>query len=187
MKKLIFTLAIMFSVLASANAQRNWIGGAVGFSQEKNTNAANVEVKTTSFSILPEYGYFFSDNLGVAVRAGYRHDKTGDLKTDNFVINPFVRYTFLKGSIGGLFVDGGVSASFGKTGAGDRVSTWGIDIGITPGAIINIGNGFSLYATFGRFGYSHDEQKTEPEKTKNDNFSFGLNLNELTTGIIYSF
>ena len=195
MKKLIFTLVVTLGVFASAAAQdggRMWIGGNVGFEHTK-SSIGDFEEKSTSFSILPEFGYFFTDNFALAGRLGYEHskvegyDEDGDpaeAKTNAFVINPFVRYTFLKGSIGGLFVDGGVTAKFGK--AYDE-NLFSIGVGITPGATINIGNGFALTAAFGFFGYTHEEIKFEPEKLKTDDMKFGFNFNKTTVGVLYSF
>ncbi|MFR9165695.1 MAG: outer membrane beta-barrel protein [Dysgonomonas sp.] len=195
MKKLIFTLAIVACAI-SVNAQNMWLGGSVGFHYNK-TKVGEADFKVTSWNILPEFGYFINENFAIAGRIGYESSKVKsnmletDLvdyndytKMDAFVINPFVRYTFLKGNIGALFIDGGVKAKFGKA-LDEDLTEYGV--GITPGAIINVGNGFSVTAAFGNLGYTHKEIKTKPEKIKNDDFNFGLNFKEVSVGVIYSF
>lgn len=190
MKKLVLSLVIALGFIASASAQesgRMWIGGSLGFNHEK-ISQGDAEEKTTSFNILPEFGYFISDDLAIAGRLGYEHTKwerSGtETKQNAFIIEPFVRYTFLKGSIGAAFIDGAVRAKFGKE---SDENLFGIRVGITPGVLINVGNGFAVTAAFGHFGYSHEEVKFEPEKLKRDNIDLGFNFNEGRLGVIYSF
>lgn len=197
MKKLFFTLAIVLGAItvSAQNSGNMWLGGSVGFNHDK-TKIGDVSSKNTTWNILPEFGYFFQDNLAIAGRLGYQHTKkTGTIEVDgkdvstsikenSFIINPFLRYTFLKGSIGCLFIDGGIHAEFGKA---SDIKFTEFGVGIKPGAMINIGNGFAVSATFGEFGYSHRNTKTKPEKTKSDNVDFGLNMNDLSLGITYNF
>lgn len=196
MKKLFFTLAIVLGAVtvSAQNSGNMWLGGSVGFSHQKDKEG-DFSAKTTSFNVLPEFGYFFQDNLAIAVRVGYEHSKVTtpewngtdyedvSTKTNAFVINPFLRYTFLKGSIGCLFVDGGVHAKFGKQWE-ENMTEFGV--GITPGAVVNIGNGFALTAAFGKFGYSHKQVKTDP-KYKSDKFDFGFKMDQVSVGMSYNF
>ncbi|MCD7976342.1 MAG: porin family protein [Tannerellaceae bacterium] len=194
MKRLIFTLAVALGIVTSVSAQdySAWIGGSLGVSHSENKlDGTGTNTKQTDYDLLPELGIYLSERFGIAIKVGYEHTEISHrdngvktkTKGHDVVINPFVRYLFLQGTIGSLFVDGGAGVKFGKS---DGSTLTEFTIGIKPGAMINIGNGFSLLTTFGNFGYNHTKIKTEP-RTKDNDFNFGFNLNNVTMGMIYSF
>ncbi|MCD7930786.1 MAG: porin family protein [Tannerellaceae bacterium] len=194
MKRVVFTFAMTLVTMTSVLAQERtmWIGGSLGVSHSENKlDGTGTNTKQTNIDILPELGVFVSERFAIAIRAGYEHTKVKSVddgmesksKGHDVVINPFVHYTFLNGTIGSLFVDGGVGTKFGKS-AGSTLTEF--FVGIKPGAMINIGNGFSLLTTFGNFGYNHTTLKTHP-KTKYNDLNFGFNLDNVTMGLIYNF
>lgn len=185
MKKLFLTLTILFSLLITVNAQdvgQKWIGGSLGLSSTKVKGADAV----TNYKILPEIGYMFSDNMGVGIALGYERGQIeiedAAFKVDRFVVNPFVRYNFLKGDIGGLFVDGGVKYEHSKVKDVDvKGDMYGV--GFRPGATINIAKNVSFIGKFGLLGYQH----SKVGETKTDWFGFDLSLDNVELGINFVF
>jgi hypothetical protein len=175
MKKLFFTLAIALGTLTVANAQeagKMWVGGTVGIWSSKVKGGDS----QLSYKILPELGYTLTDNIGVGISVGGGHTHTGDLKfegTDSakgaanfYRVNPFLRYTFLKGDLGSLFLDGGVSYEWAKgVSGGAHGHMW--QAGIKPGVALNVSNKISLLGKFGFIGY---------EAQNGGSRSFGLDL-----------
>ena len=84
MKKIILTVAAVFA-FGFANAQDKK-ESSEGFSKGDvfvtgafslgSTNDKNAEVKTSSFEIAPQLGYFVSENIAIGLKVGYSSDKT---------------------------------------------------------------------------------------------------------------
>ena len=189
MKKLIFTLAILFSV-ASLSAQKMWVGGTFGLWSSHN-NGGDSEL---SYKVLPEFGYVLNENLavGLSIGGGHTHAGIGDSYSLDFQgttsasssvnfyrVNPFLRYSFLKGSLGALFVDGGVA--YGKVafcGTGKDMDAF--DVGFKPGIALNVSSKFVLIGKFGFLGYEHFDG------SKNS-FGFDFNLENIEFGGAFKF
>lgn len=190
MKKLFLTLTLLFGLMITANAQevgKMWIGGTASF---KSVKAGDAKA-TTDYGIVPEFGYMLSDNMGLGISLGYRHTEglgTPDAegvatmnKANGFEVKPFLRYNVLKGSIGGVFIDGGVGYSHLKAG---EVKTNMIEVGLRPGASINIADNVSFIGKFGFLGYKN----TKVGDFKTDEFGLDLNLaKNIELGIIFLF
>lgn len=186
MKKLFFTLAIMLGFATTVSAQevgQIWVGGAVGFNSTKSGDADRV----TSYKIIPEFGYVFSENLGVGVKLGYGHNKTvlgsDDTFKDSFTVNPFLRYSFLKGDIGGLFIDGGVGYTYGKEDGDDAAKLNAWEVGFRPGVAVKVSDKISLTGKFGFLGYQN--QKLGGVKSNDFGFDFDLSQTELGVNIVF--
>lgn len=179
MKKLFLTLAIALGTLTAANAQdvgKMWVGGTVGISSSKIKGGDS----QLSFKVLPEFGYVVSDNIGVGISLGGGH-RHGDLSTSStdldkgvneeaynyYKVSPFLRYTFLKGDLGSLFIDAGASYEWGKGVAKSSAHTHTWEAGIKPGVALNVSDKISLLGKFGFIGYQAVNGKDR---------SFGLNL-----------
>lgn len=189
MKKLIFTLAIMCGVVTGVSAQspgKVWVGGSVGI----NTSKVKGGESATSYRIIPEVGYVLSDNWGVGIKIGYSHDEkaiatdlfSGKEKTDGFNVNPFVRYAFLKGDIGGLFVDGGVGYKYSKNKATD-IKTNTYEVGFRPGVSLNVSDKVALTGKFGFLGYKHEKEGD----IKTNSFKFDLSMENIELGMNFVF
>lgn len=173
--------------MITANAQdvgKMWIGGSVGLSSSKVKGAD----ASTSYRVLPEFGYMLSENMGLGISLGYAHsegyseafDRSG--KINAFVVNPFVRYNFLRGDIGGLFVDGGIEYAQSKMKDVDtKINMYGA--GFRPGASINISNCVTFIGKFGLLGYQH----TKMGEGKTDWYGFDLSLDNVEFGINFVF
>ncbi|MDR0575275.1 MAG: porin family protein [Tannerella sp.] len=206
MKKLFFTLTLMCVLFSTGNAQTTgkfWLGGNIGFS----STIVEDDVRNTSYSILPEFGYIFSERWALGVNVGYSYSKTTNYidiptlgsdfiytytrynlvnSTDNFSIVPFVRYSFLKGSIGNLFVDGSIGYTYGKQivektdyTIGKETETHTVETGFRPGVAINLSNHVAITGKFGFFGY----QRSKEEEQNTDYFGFSINMRQFQVGV----
>lgn len=183
MKKLLLSLAIVMGVAVSSNAQevgKMWVGGSVGIGS---TKVDGLE-RSTSYKIIPEFGYVVSENLGIGVSLGYAHNEGTALegatktKTNEFTINPFVRYSFLKGDLGSLFVDGGVGYTYSKVKDGAKANSF--EVGFRPGVAVNVSNRITLTGKFGFLGYDYSKVK---DGAKADKFEFNLDMDNILLGM----
>lgn len=185
MRKLLLSIVVALGAM-TVNAQEAggmWVGGSAGF-QYVDTEGGS----TTSFKILPEFGYILSENLAIGANLGYaRLEGEGDFqgigfdgKFDGFVFAPFVRCTFMKGSMGSLFVDTGVDYMQLK-GGGSKLT--GLGVGFTPGLALTVSEKISLIGKFGFLGYNH----TKMGSIKTDAFGFDLDLSNIQIGAAFNF
>ena len=187
MKKLLLGLIVLVGVSTSATAQdvgQIWVGGSVGFvsSKPKGGDAA------TTYKILPEFGYVISDNLGLGVRLGYAHLEGSSAKLNGvtivgdeanaFTVSPFVRYSFLKGDIGGLFLDGGVGYTYLKEKGYDEKTNL-FEVGFRPGVAVNVSDQIAFTGKFGFLGYQHLKEGD----AKTNAFGFDIDLSQIELGI----
>lgn len=82
MKKILISLAFLFTMVLTANAQF-YAGGSLGL----HANKGNCE-----FAISPEVGYTFQNNTGVGCVFDFAYDKA--TKTTGFGVNPYFEYDF---------------------------------------------------------------------------------------------
>ncbi|GAB6010519.1 outer membrane beta-barrel protein [Viscerimonas tarda] len=172
MKKLMMTLVVVLGISASASAQQPgqiWIGGSVGFSSSS-TKVGEVSSDYTGYQLVPEFGYVVNDKIGVGINVGFGQQEDAAGKEQTIVIAPFVRYSVLKGNVGGLFVDGGIGYTQAKNKDADVKAT-GFEVGFRPGVALNVSEKISLTGKFGFLGYESLEFKDGPKGS-----SFGLNL-----------
>ena len=203
MKKL-FILAAFVLGAVSLNAQdvgQMWVGGSLGFSTSKVKDAD----RQTSYKILPEFGYVVNENFGVGINVGFAHTEgrfanlypNANLvaaEEDGIIVAPFLRYTLLKGDIGGMFLDGGVNYYYAKD-KGNDLKTNIFEVGIRPGVAISISDCLSLTGKFGFIGYTNtnadvlDVLSGSGSKTKFKENAFDLNfdMNQFLFGINFVF
>ena len=131
MKKYIFSF-ITVIIAFSAHAQEvggMWVGGSSSGQYTKPSKGdADKIVK-----INPEFGISLSDKIGIGINIGFEYAKnllSGEsYSTDrelfsmfhkknrgkSFTASPFIRYTFFKGKLGSLFIDGGLFYTHSRT------------------------------------------------------------------------
>lgn len=103
-------------------------------------------------------------------------------KNKKFVINPYLRYTFLKLDKVNVFVDGGLEYVHSDK-AGAKNNSFGI--GVRPGVAVNLNDKLSFVTHFGWLGYKNSKDDKENAKAAN---TFGLNLSsKVSFGIYYNF
>lgn len=189
MKKVIFTLTLALVTLFSASAQEKmWVGGTVGLwtSKEKGMN------REVSFKVMPEFGFILNENLAVGVSIGGAHahknyirniDGDFDGALNIYTIAPFLRYTFLKGNIGALFVDGGVGYAHIKEVAGG-VKADQFQVGFRPGVALNVSNNLALIGKFGFLGYNYLKGENSYHS---DSFGLDFDLSNVEIGVNLKF
>jgi hypothetical protein len=198
MKKMILAALVAVASL-SANAQV-WVGGQVGFSAGKTTVDGNKQGTGANFTFLPEIGYSINDKFDIAVGIGFTHfngngdaylDFNGlddyayaglaDANRNSFILNPYVRYKFVKSGDFTFFVDGGFAYKFVHySGIDDNGIGW--ELGFKPGVAYNISDKVSLVAHVGKLGYDF----SKVGDTKTNEFSIGL-TNSILFGAYVSF
>lgn len=223
MKKIIAATFVAMCSL-SVNAQV-WVGGSVGFSrfdyESQNGSLANSNSSPTRLFFGPKIGYNFNDKWAVALafdyssadsKASYVYSNS-ERKTSShdFLVTPFVRYTFAKSGIVSFYVDGGASIGWGKQKdkihydyydddrsglESDCDKTNSFDIGLRPGMLIDLSDNVALELNLGFFGYTHSESTSDliysdSRKSKNtstsNGFGFCGNGGNVNFGVIWKF
>ena len=110
--------------------------------------AAN-EGKKLSFSFAPEVGYLFNDTFGVGLVAGFHYERNDSMKEQAWSLRPFGRYYYMHREPFNLYIDGG----FGISHAEERM---GWEVGLRPGACIDLTKGLCLCLRLGFAGYRKD-------------------------------
>lgn len=174
MKKIMMTLAAI-AFAATMNAQV-YVGGSLGYNHSKVE-----DVKTNTFSIVPEIGYNLDENFAVGMGIGYTYSKTDDVKSNGFEISPYLRYTFAKLDKVNVFCDLGIAYEYNKTG---DIKTNSFGVGLFPGLAVNLNDKISFVTKFGALSYVHSKVTDGP---KADNFNIGLDGNKLQFGVYYNF
>lgn len=181
MKKVLLSLMVLLGLTSVVNAQNPgnfWVGGSVGLETSKVKDGARL----TNYNIIPEIGYVLSDNWGVGIKLGYAHDEytlnDAKMKSNGFTVNPFVRYSFLKGDIGGLFVDGGAGYTYSKIKSSDT-KTHEFEVGFRPGVAINVSDKVALTGKFGFIGYQYEKMGSR----KTNSFAFDFDLSQVLLGV----
>lgn len=177
MKKIFMTMMVaMVAMVASAQV---YVGGNFGIASVSVDGADDDE---TIYSLLPEIGYKFSDEIAVGAefgwsKAGLSH-YNGELTITNlnrtFEINPYLRYTFFQSKVVNAFVDASVGYCH-YNGAEDVYS-----VGLKPGVEVKL-NKFSLISRLGFLGYAKDKNY--------DSEVWGMDFGgqDLTFGLLYNF
>lgn len=189
MKKLFITLAFVAAAFF-AQAQL-FVGGSLGFTNTKDPLDNPGAEKITKINVLPTVGYMFADNMGVGVDFGMNYKKEkydNDVKTTEWVINPYFRYIFAEVDNFKFYGDLKAEMKFGKQkqdGADDvKTSTFGV--GVVPGMSYNLTDNISMVASLNilRLGYT----QTKEGDAKQKEFGFGVNENTpLNIGFVYTF
>ena len=210
MKKLLLSIVVALGAMtiSAQEAGSMWIGGTLG-GNYSNPNDGMKDRTTMTFNVNPEIGYILTENLGIGLRLGYSYGRDvssyefGTLGrevsekyyTHTYSVSPFIRTTFLKGSLGAFFIDAGGSIGYGKTKEAYRVSEYPAgnmdessklnlyNLGITPGFAVNVLPGFSLIGKFGFLGYTHTREKGYTS----NNYGLSLDLDDISFGAILTF
>ncbi len=166
---------------------------ALTFDGDKQGTGAN-------FSFLPEIGYTLNDKFDIAVGIGFTHfngngdaylsfnDKDdysigalADANRNTFILNPYVRYKFVKSGDFTFFVDGGFAYKYiHYSGIEDNGNAW--ELGFKPGIAYGLSDKVSLVAHVGKLGYDFGKVGD----TKTNEFSIGL-ANNISFGAYVSF
>lgn len=183
MKKILLLAVVMFASL-NANAQF-YVGGSIGFGSVG--GGGNSEAV---FTILPEVGYQLTDKWAIGCIMGYHKGDgvfTSSQTTENgmvanlaeeFIINPYARYSALSWKSVTLFFDGNLKF----TSVIDRGTRFGI--GVAPGLAIALTDNISFVTHLGFVGFD----SFSPKGGGSSSTTFGLDLkNNCSFGVYYNF
>lgn len=169
MKKVFFALCFLVSshaMFAQINKGQWLAGGNISFYSDKQGDS-----KVTSFTVSPNAGYFFINNLAGGLRLEYTSSKVkggGDAST-SFTAAPFVRYYFLPAAQKvNVFADG--EYGFGKAGSSDKKSLNLYAISAGPAIFLTPNTALEFALTYQSFGGDYYE-------INGDRYNrFGLNI-----------
>lgn len=188
---------VMFGVAAGVSAQevgKIWIGGSIAaYSAENKYGGA--KSSGFNFNLMPEIGYTMTENIGLGINLGYGQEKIqtatsadgilgvgGETNLQKFTIAPFVRYTYLKSDMVGLFVDGTIGYTYGKDKDSDEKLNQ-YEIGFRPGVALNVSNKVAFTAKFGFLGYQHSKFDDGSGDEKNNKYGLDLDLSNVRLGV----
>lgn len=202
MKRLLVVGAV--ALFASMNAQETetvgfnmgntFITGNVGF-----TSTNFDDSKDNAFTIAPSVGYFVSPNVAIGARVGFATLKSTDEianvkiedKTNTFTAGAFGRYYFTPASRFSLFGELNANYATAKVTADNGVNSTssksnGFNFGLAPGINYFLSNHFALEAAWGVINYSSVKPDVDGA-IATDTFSVGLNLDDISLGLVYKF
>jgi len=195
MKKLflcIFLIGVFNTIQAQEKKDHNgfmkgdkYISGMIGFNSVSNADNS----KSKQFEVSPRFGYFLNDFVAVGGRLGYSQNNSknasGEKIIDNtaFTVEAFGRYYLLPGSKFSLFGELGIG--FGSIKNINKKWTNGINVGLTPGLSYFINQHFAFEFAIGVISY--ETVKRDGASGSTDNFSVGIDLENINFGFIYKF
>lgn len=189
MKKIVMAAAFVVASM-SANAQV-YLGGGLSLHSED----PGVGDTKTTIKILPEIGYKLEDNLAIGIKLGYAHTKQGDVKTNDFNIDPYIRYTFARWNKVGFFGEAGFGYTHhettkeiqeGPVTVSSKVKSNDWYVGVRPGISVDLTKNFTFLTKIGWLGYKSSKLDADGAKASTD---FGLDLSgeNLEFSLLYNF
>lgn len=160
-----------------------FIGGAFNFWND-------TKDKKITFEFCPEIGWRFNKTWasGIMLAYGYTSLDREDTRAHTFKLSPFVRYYYLHKGPFNLYLDSGLGYNYTKTRQGSTNSHLsGYEVGVRPGACVDLTSGLCLCLRMGFMGYRKDYfAGEEPEMGEN---GFGLRFapEELKIGLELEF
>lgn len=196
MKKLLllgaFALVCLFSN-AQDGLKGTWFaGGTLTFQSDKDYSTGE-KVKTDSYNVMPLVGTFISPSVAVGGALGYKHTKTGDLKTNTFTVMPLARKYW--NITGGLYFFGqaALPVGFGNTKNGDaKTDNFNVNVQLSPGFDLIVNSWLTVEASFLLVdaGYSSKKPKggdTSSSFKVNGNTIGAAEFGDLSVGVKFLF
>ncbi len=128
-----------------------FVGGSLQYWNDQTNNIQ-------TFAFLPEAGYLLSEKWGIGARLGYSNAQVEiagiEGKAHTFVISPFARWYYFRPEPFNLYLDMGLGWNIIRTSALELSETQkGFEVGIRPGACIDLTKGLCLCLRLGFIGY----------------------------------
>lgn len=185
MNKKLTVLSLLASISSAALAQV-WIGGSLGYNHAEIEYGEHLEIDfgnatTDLFNFAPEIGYNLNDRFAVALALGYNHN---DGSSNQWSLNPYVRYHFAETGPIRFFIDGGLIYSRGHlNGMATDIDTFGFSF--NPGVSYAINERLGLVAHLGELGYTHGHVEATDGCYSNNIFNLGVS-NTLSLGLYFN-
>lgn len=198
MKKniLITALSLITAGMVSAQSGSIYAGGNLGVNtQSVKVESTGTTLKSNSWQVAPEVGYYVTDDIAVGLMLGIRGDKNSlDTKTTVFQPTLYGRRFFKMSDAFNLFAGLNLAVSTDKiepknaTSANTDKST-GFGAGIDLGGTYKLSDRFTIIGRYAALGWSSTTEKTGSTKTHTTT-DFGFNVLSLgpqfTVGIYYT-
>jgi opacity protein-like surface antigen len=156
-----------------------FVTGVVGF-----TSTSGGEADESSFEIMPQLGYFVTENIAIGARVGFNSTKMDDVSRSGFGVGAFGRYYFTPASKFSLF--GELAVDYDSREVSDDVSLNTFGAGLGLGLNYFVSKNFSLEAGIGVLGFASGKADVDGAESVNA-FSFGGNFREISLGLNYRF
>jgi len=199
MKKLLLLSAIAVFGFSNVNAQEEgestkgfakgdiFLTGSLSYGSE-----SQGDDKESAFGFSPKAAYFVTENIAVGINLGYTTTKVealnvDDIKTNMLEAGVFGRYYLTPAKQFSVFGELGANYATGNQDNGTvDVDTNGFNIGFAPGISYFVSDCIALEASFGVLSYETSELDVNGAESK-DSFDFGLNLSDISFGMVYKF
>ncbi len=201
MKKLILSLTAVVALALGANAQTEkgkWILGGTASYESNKTDAAGA--KAVEFlAIMPNAGYFVSNNLALGTGVGYQLTKGSTSRTESITVSPFARYYAGLSDQFKFFGQASVPLAFGTVKAVDASGDVGAKTGSSTSVGVALSPGFAYFPTkkigieFALNGISYTDTSVEDAGGNDiagagsERFSIGTNFFQPRIGIQFHF
>ncbi len=135
--------------------------------------------KTVKLDLCPEMGYQFNETWGIGLLLGYQHEKeyNTNITSTSFKLSPFARWYYVHKGPFNLFLDGGVALDWDKT------KRKGFEIGLRPGACIDLTEGLCLCLRMGFAGFRDNYHSGEEPNIGESGFGLRFAPEELMIGL----
>lgn len=207
MKQLIMISSLLCLGIIDAQVPQGtqFISGQINFSTTKNYSNNS---STTSYKVLPTYGYFFAPNWVIVLSTGYKQEidklqyrnTTFDLlntenKTSAFVITPSLRKFWILDARFSLFAQLDFPLEFGNVTQTTRLENESIEvshnknafssygISLKPGIDYFLAPQWKIAANVGEIGYFNTHYKNSNLNKKR--FNFEGNLSSIQFAVKY--
>lgn len=163
------------------NEKRFFLGGAASF-------WADPKNRSITLDFCPEVGYLFNDTWGIGMLLGYEYQSgyTEGVKNigQSFKISPILRYYYFHRKPFNLYLDagGGVNFSINKDGNVTNHLN-GFEVGLRPGACVDLTEGLCLCLRMGFVGYRNDYFMGEEPQLGTNGFGFRFAPEDLMIGL----
>ena len=196
MKKVLLS-AVALLAFGFANAQEEkanegfakgdlFVTGAFTLGSEKTG-----DVKSSSFEIAPQVGFFLTENIAIGGKLGYKADKAenagGDTQDDaGFTVGAFGRYYFTPASKFSLFAQLGLDYSSMEDKLATDYTEAELGLGLGAGLNYFVSSNFSIEAGVAVLGFSSEKADVTGADGKTG-FNFGGDWRAVTFGVNYKF
>lgn len=170
---------------AHVHEQGLFVGGAVTF-------WTNLESKSILFHLHPEAGWRFNNNwaAGVLLGYGFESERHGQARENHHSlrVSPFVRFYYLHRGPFNLYLDGGVGYNYATPiGAEGSTGHHGFELGVRPGACVDLTEGLCLCLRMGFLGYRKNYFTGEEPGLSSNGFGVRFAPEELMIGLELEF
>lgn len=161
------------------HSHKYWAGGSL-------TLWKNSDSKETTLSIRPEFGHLLKPNLGIGAMLNYTQEGSSRI----YGLTPFARLYYVNREPFNLYLDAGVGLNWMQSKIGMDIwskATMGYEVGIRPGACIDLTPGLCLCLRMGFIGYRDKFTTGEEHELSPSGFGVSFAPEHLMVGLELEF